>query len=134
LLEHNRLFSDLLTRVAEGGEQEVFEEEIALMNRLLAKIEEVFEVAGEDWLANTVRNIALSNPQHFLAAIEALGEVMERDSSLGRSVLAKAEAAGRGNFVKVSLGKLWGMLSLGHLQSRVIPLLLRLVRGFPVYF
>jgi hypothetical protein len=36
--------------------------------------------------------------------------------------------------VKVSLGKLWGILSLGHLQTRVIPLLLRLVKGFPLYF
>lgn len=46
----------------------------------------------------------------------------------------QASASGRGNFVKNSLSKLWGMLSLGHLQSRVIPLLLRFVRGFPLYF
>jgi hypothetical protein len=91
-------------------------------------------VAGEDWLANTIRNIALSNPQHFLSAIEALGEVMERDNRLGREVLEQAGATGRENFVKNSLSKLWGMLSLGHLQSRVIPLLLRFVRGFPLYF
>ena len=134
LLEHNGLFSDLLGRVAARGEQEVFEEEVALMNRLLAKVEEVFEIAGEEWLPNTVRNIALSNPQHFLAAIEAVGEVVERESRLGREVQAQARAAGRSNFVRRSLEKLWGILSLGHLQSRVIPLLLRLVRGFPVYF
>jgi hypothetical protein len=60
------------------------------MNRLLAKIEEVFEVAGPQWLENTVRNITLSSPQHFLAAIEALGEVIERDSSLGRDVVSRA--------------------------------------------
>lgn len=112
----------------------MFEEEISLMNRLLVKIEEVYGVSGDEWLSNTVKNIALSNPQHFLAPIEALGEVIEKDSKLGDEVMAQAAIESKSNFIKVSFAKLWGILSLGHLQTRVIPLLLRLVKNFPLYF
>jgi hypothetical protein len=104
------------------------------MNRVLVKIEEVYGVSGDEWLSNTVKNITLSNPQHFLAPIEVLGEVIERDSKLGQEVVALAGVESKVNFIKISLGKLWGILSLGHLQTRVIPLLLRLVKYFPVYF
>lgn len=34
----------------------------------------------------------------------------------------------------MSLSKLWGILSLGHLQIKVLPLLLRLVKHFPHFF
>jgi hypothetical protein len=36
--------------------------------------------------------------------------------------------------MQMSIHKIWGILSLGHLQTRIIPLLLRLTKYFPHYF
>lgn len=43
----------------------------------------MFAVSDDKWMENIVRNISLSSPQHFLAPIEALGEVLEKESKLG---------------------------------------------------
>jgi hypothetical protein len=36
--------------------------------------------------------------------------------------------------IRVSIGKLWSIMSYGHLHYRVIPLLLRLIKFFPHFF
>ena len=44
---------------------------------------------------------------------------------------AKAE---KKNCISIAIDKLWNILSLGHLQSKVVPLLLRLSKHFPDFF
>ena len=50
-----------------------FEEEIWLINRLMVRAEEVFGVSSREWVTHLLGNIALTNPQHFIAPIEVLG-------------------------------------------------------------
>jgi hypothetical protein len=40
----------------------------------------------------------------------------------------------QGDCIKVSISKLWSIMSFGHLHARVIPLLLRLIKFFPHFF
>ena len=79
-------------------------------------------------------NLALSSPQHFLWPIEVIGEALERDCALKKAILIRSEDPSKFNCIKVSMSKLWGILSLGHLQNKVIPLLLRIVKYFPYFF
>ena len=91
-------------------------------------------MSGEEWVTHLLSNIALSDPQHFIAPIEVLGEAMERDCLIRREIQRRSEDESRNNCIKVCMTKLWGILSLGHLQSKVIPLLLRLVKHFTSFF
>lgn len=51
-----------------------------------------------------------------------------------KRILKEAEDETGDNFIETSIRKVWSILSLGHLQGRIIPLLLRLTKFFPHYF
>lgn len=90
---------------------------------------------SEHWIDTVLDNLALTNPQHFLSPIEVIGEALEREGALKQAIIARSEAdSSKSNCIKVSLSKLWGILSLGHLQGKIMPHLLRLVKHFPHFF
>lgn len=120
--------------VREKEQEQSFEEEIALMNRLLVRGEEIFAVSEKEWVTHLLSNIALSTPQHFISPIEVLGEAMERNGLVRKEIQLRASDESKNNCIRVCMAKLWGILSLGHLQTRVIPLLLRLVKHFTSFF
>lgn len=87
----------------------------------------------KEWVDELIRMALRKEPQYYLAAIEVIGEGLEKDGLLKEELLKRAEAKNN-NCIWICINKLWSIMSLGHLHSRVVPLLLRLIKFFPVFF